>query len=52
MRWLSRLKELSEAPGPPGWEDAVREIIKREVEEEADKLYEDKLGNLIAVKKG
>ncbi len=52
MRWLDRLRELSEAPGPPGWEDAVRKVLRRELEDEADKLYEDRLGNLIAVKKG
>lgn len=42
------LKRLAEAPGPPGQEEQVREIIVQEVEPHCNSLREDPLGNLIA----
>ncbi len=46
------LKELSEAFGVSGHEDAVRELILNAVEDRVDERRVDALGNLIAFKKG
>lgn len=46
------VKELTEAYGPPGYEQAVREIVQRHVSEAADQVEVDPLGNLHALKKG
>jgi len=46
------IKALTEAYGPPGYEQAVRQIIHQQVEPHADYLEIDSLGNLHAVKKG
>lgn len=45
------LRRLSEAPGVPGREERVRELIRRELEGVVDELREDALGNLIAVRR-
>ena len=50
MEWLDTLRTLSELPGPPGMEDRVRDFIRSEIEGHADEVFEDKLGNLYAVK--
>lgn len=46
------IKELTEAYGPSGYEQAVREIIKNQVNDHADNLTVDPLGNLHVIKKG
>lgn len=46
------IKELTEAFGPSGYEDNVREIIKARIAAHADEMRVDALGNLIAHKKG
>jgi endoglucanase len=46
------LKRLSEAYGPSGNEQQVRELIRAEVEPLADEVRVDALGNLTAVKRG
>jgi putative aminopeptidase FrvX len=46
------IKKLTEAYGPSGHEEPVREIIRAEVEPLADEVRVDPLGNLIALKKG
>lgn len=46
------IKELTEAYGPPGYEQAVREIIKDRVTPYADNVEVDPLGNLHVLKKG
>ena len=46
------IQKLTEAYGPSGHEEQVREIIRSEVTPLADEVYVDALGNLIAVKKG
>jgi endoglucanase len=46
------IKKLTEAYGPSGHEEQIREIIRAEVEPLADEVRVDTLGNLIAVKKG
>lgn len=42
------LAELSEAPGPTGFEGPVRSVVRRELEPLADGLDTDGLGSLIA----
>jgi putative aminopeptidase FrvX len=46
------IKKLTEAYGPSGHEDQIREIIRAEVEPLTDEVRVDALGNLIAVKRG
>jgi len=46
------LKEICEVAGAPGFEQRVRNIVKREVSPFVDYLKTDNLGNVIAVKKG
>jgi putative aminopeptidase FrvX len=43
------IKELTEAYGPSGHEEQIREIIRARVEPLADEVYADALGNLIAL---
>jgi tetrahedral aminopeptidase len=45
------LQTLTEAFGPSGYEDNVREIVRREVRSLADEMKVDALGNLIARKR-
>jgi len=45
------LKTLTEAFGPSGYEDAVRDVIMKEIKPLADEIRVDALGNLIARKK-
>jgi putative aminopeptidase FrvX len=47
----SLLKQLSEAPGVPGREEAVRALLSAELEGVVDSLEIDTMGSLIAVKK-
>lgn len=49
---LDLLAELCEAPGPPGREDRVREIVLRELRPLADEVTVDPLGNVIARRGG
>ena len=46
------IKEITSVFGPSGNEEKIREYIKKQVNDYVDQIYEDKLGNLIAVKKG
>src|SRR4051794_2036977 len=48
---LKLLKQLSEAPGVPGREERVREILKKEIKGLFDDVSTDPLGSLIARKK-
>lgn len=59
MRTVKRLSDekrllasLSDAFGPPGGEDEVREILRREIEEYADETRVDKLGNIFFLHHG
>lgn len=47
----SLIKKLVETVGPSGYESAIREVVRAEVEEYADEIRVDAMGNLI-VKKG
>ncbi|MEN8152330.1 MAG: M42 family peptidase, partial [Planctomycetota bacterium] len=49
---MELLKELSEAFAPPGFEDEIREICRRELMPLTDEIHEDAMGNLIAIKHG
>ncbi len=46
------LRRLTETPGGPGDEGAVRDLIARAVHPHVDELRIDRLGNMIALKKG
>ncbi len=47
-RAISLLEELSNAPGPPGFEEAVRKIMVREMRPLSESLHYDGLGSVIA----
>ncbi len=49
---LPLLKELCEAPGAPGREEKIREILIRELAPICDEVRTDALGNVICLKKG
>ena len=49
---MQLLKELCEAPGIPGREQAIINIMKRELKKTTDKVYVDEMGNVIGFKKG
>ncbi|MGC8821086.1 MAG: M42 family metallopeptidase [Fervidobacterium sp.] len=49
---MKYLKELTELKGVSGFEDDVREYIKEKIKDKVDGLYVDRMGNLIALKKG
>lgn len=46
------LKRLSEAFGPPGFEDEVREIVVEEMGPYVDELFVDRWGNVFGIKRG
>lgn len=46
------LKLLTEAPGPPGYEEAVRKIMTEQMKPFADKISYDGLGSVIAQQGG
>lgn len=46
------LKKICEAPGVPGYESRIRNIVLKEIESLADSVEVDNMGNVIALKKG
>ncbi|WP_026895058.1 M42 family metallopeptidase [Clostridiisalibacter paucivorans] len=46
------LKNLTQIFSPSGYEDSIRDFIREEIKEYVDEIFIDKLGNLIARKKG
>lgn len=50
--FISLLKKLSEARGPSGFEDEVRELVIKEMEPYVDEVTVDRWGNVIGVKRG
>lgn len=52
MDTIEVLRELSEAFGPSGFEEEVRDAIRQMVEPLVDEVAVDTLGNLIATKRG
>lgn len=49
---IQLLKQISETPGAPGFEDEIRNLIQSEISQYVDSYYTDNIGNLIAIKKG
>lgn len=49
---MELLKRLTSAFGPSGYEDEVADIIVEEIKDYVDDIKRDRLGNIIAVKKG
>ena len=52
MKLVDILEKLSDANGVTGREDQVRNLMKKYLKPYVDEIKEDKLGNLIAFKKG
>ncbi len=46
------LEKIVSAPGAPGFEGPVRSVIEEAVKNHADECYTDRMGNLIARRKG
>lgn len=46
------LAKICEAPGPPGYEKAIRELVLAELKGLADEVRTDPMGNVVALKKG
>ncbi|MFC6991972.1 M42 family metallopeptidase [Haladaptatus sp. GCM10025707] len=46
------LKELTEAHGVPGYEDEVRDIVRREFEASVDRIQTDAMGNVVGTIEG
>ena len=49
---MKLLKKLSEAYGPSGYEDDVREIVRKELEPLCDTVSVDTMGNVVGFKAG
>jgi endoglucanase len=47
-RVVQLLKDLTDAPGPPGYEDPVRKLMAEQMKPMADKITYDGLGSVIA----
>ncbi len=46
------LSEICKAPGAPGYEKKIRELVLKELKGRADDVRVDNMGNVIALKKG
>ncbi len=49
---IELLKEVCETPGAPGFEQRIREVVLREIKSLADEVSVDRMGNVIAIKRG
>jgi len=49
---IQLLKDICEAPGAPGFENPVRQLIIQEIKDHVDEYNIDNMGNVIAIKKG
>ncbi|QPA30403.1 M42 family metallopeptidase [Thermaerobacillus caldiproteolyticus] len=49
---LQLFKTLTELPGAPGNEHAVRRFMRKELEQYADEVVQDRLGSIFGVKRG
>jgi len=49
---IQRLSRICEAPGAPGFEKKIRELVLAELEGLVDEIRTDNMGNIIALKKG
>ena len=52
MTNIQLLKSICQAPGAPGFEQRIRELVLREVTDLVDEVSVDNMGNVIAVKRG
>ena len=52
MKNIKLLAEICEAPGAPGHEQKIREVVLREVKPLVDEIKIDNMGNVVAIKKG
>jgi putative aminopeptidase FrvX len=46
------LKRICEAPGVPGYEQKIRELVMKEIKPYVDSISVDNMGNVTAIKKG
>ena len=46
------LKRICETPGAPGFEHRIRQLVLKELEDLADEVSIDNMGNVVAVKRG
>ncbi len=46
------LQEITETSGVPGYEDRVREVVRRELGPEVDRLETDAMGNVVGTIEG
>ena len=49
---INLLAEICEAPGAPGHEQRIREVVLREIKPLVDEIKIDNMGNVVAIKKG
>ena len=49
---IKLLKNICETPGAPGFENGVRNLVLKEIEDYVDDINIDNMGNVIALKKG
>ncbi|HRT32125.1 MAG TPA: M42 family peptidase, partial [Anaerolineae bacterium] len=49
---LELLTQLTQAFGPPGYEEEIRAVIREVVTPLADSVWVDPLGSLVALKRG
>ena len=49
---IELFKEICETPGAPGYEDRIRKVVLREITPLVDDVTVDRLGNVIALKRG
>ena len=49
---IKLLTRICEAPGAPGYEKEIRELVLKELDGLADEVRTDNIGNVIALKKG
>ena len=52
MKNIDLLAEICEAPGAPGYEQKIREVVLRETRPLVDSIRIDNMGNVVAIKKG
>jgi endoglucanase len=48
----SLLARICEAPGAPGFEKEIRQLVLAEIKDLADEISVDRMGNVVALKKG
>ena len=49
---IELLRRICETPGAPGFEDRIRNLVRKEAEPLCDEIREDSMGNLVGVRRG